>query len=118
MPCYGDGFDTMSTLESNETLILAKTLSNTASDIDETVLVSRFEEIIRVDAFDSLVSHGEQGPQGIPGTKGDKGDKGDAGSSASLSTDPHNMTVLGGDGGIYTPDVVADPVAYYILAKS
>ena len=105
----------MSLLENNETLILIKSLGATETDIDETVLVSRFEEIVRVDSFDTLVSHGEQGPRGVPGLKGDKGD---TGSSASISTDPNNMTVLGGDGGIYTPDLVADPVAYYILAKS
>lgn len=34
------------------------------------------------------------------------------------STDPDNRSTLGSDGGIYTPEIAVDPLAYYILAKA
>jgi len=72
---------------------------------EETVLVSLARDVVFVEEEDSsLVVYAEQGPRGIPGIKGDKGDKGDAGTSASLSTDPNNLSVIGSDGGIYTPE--------------
>ena len=39
------------------------------------------------------------------------------GGGAGVSADADNRTTLGGDGGIYTPDLIVDPLAYYILAK-
>lgn len=65
-----------------------------------------------------LVSHAEQGPRGVPGKKGDPGEKGDPGPAAFVSADANNMTREGTDGGLFTPDLVSDPLAYYILAKS
>ena len=44
--------------------------------------------------------------------------QGPPGPTAFVSTDPDNRTVLGTDGGFYTPDIAADPLAYYILAKA
>jgi len=35
-----------------------------------------------------------------------------------ISTDEGNALTKGTDQGLYVPDLVADPVAYYILAKS
>lgn len=49
---------------------------------------------------------GPQGAQGAPGL------------AAFASADPNNRTVVGTDGGLYTPDITADPLAYYILAKA
>jgi hypothetical protein len=47
-----------------------------------------------------------------------EGAQGPAGPSAFVSADPNNRTVTGTDGGFFTPDIVADPLAYYILAKA
>lgn len=39
--------------------------------------------------------------------------------SAPLSSDPGNAMTHGSDGGLYVPDdIPADPLAYYILARS
>lgn len=38
--------------------------------------------------------------------------------SVKASFDPDNRSRLGSDGGIYTPELTADPLAYYILAKA
>jgi hypothetical protein len=35
-----------------------------------------------------------------------------------VSQDSGNRSVLGSDGGTFTPELVVDPLAYYILAKS
>lgn len=35
-----------------------------------------------------------------------------------ISADPDNRTKIGADGGIFTPDIAVDPLAYYILAKA
>lgn len=51
----------------------------------------------------------------LPFLKGDKGDTGDA---AALSTDEGNRATLGSDSKVFVPDLVSDPLAYYILAKS
>lgn len=34
------------------------------------------------------------------------------------SNDPNNRSKVGSDGGIFTPEIVVDPLAYYILAKA
>ena len=57
------------------------------------------------------------------GPKGDKGDKGETGAPGNeagirISTDPNNRSTKGTDGGLYTPDISVDPLAYYILAKA
>lgn len=44
--------------------------------------------------------------------------KGEPGSAASISTDPDNRLTTGTDGGQFVPELTADPLAYYILAKS
>ena len=49
---------------------------------------------------------GPQGAQGVPGP------------AAFVSTDPNNRTTTGNDGGLFTPDIMSDPLAYYILAKA
>lgn len=41
-----------------------------------------------------------------------------AAGAAPISADPGNRTTTGSDGGIYTPEIVADPLAYYILARA
>lgn len=38
--------------------------------------------------------------------------------SVKASLDQDNRSRLGSDGGIYTPELAADPLAYYILAKA
>ena len=41
------------------------------------------------------------------------------GGGANISADPGNRAVAGVDGGVYVrDDLVPDPLAYYILAKS
>ena len=37
---------------------------------------------------------------------------------SSISADPDNRAVLGTDNGVFVPEYIGDPVAYYILAKS
>ena len=44
--------------------------------------------------------------------------QGPPGPSWFPSADAGNRTVLGSDGGVYTPDIETDPLAYYILAKA
>lgn len=63
-------------------------------------------ELIDDEVICELVTEGPRGPPGPPGP------------GAFISTDPNNMTSMGTDGGIFTPDMVADPLAYYILAKA
>lgn len=50
----------------------------------------------------------------------EKGPKGDSGSVTELaiSTDPDNRLTTGSDNGLYVPELAADPLAYYILAKA
>ena len=38
--------------------------------------------------------------------------------NAAISTDPDNRLVRGLDAGLLVPELVADPLAYYILAKA
>lgn len=38
--------------------------------------------------------------------------------SVRASLDQNNRSRIGSDGGIYTPELAADPLAYYILAKA
>lgn len=52
------------------------------------------------------------GLQGVPGPVGP------AGPSVSISTDPENRLTTGTDSGLFVPELVADPLAYYILAKA
>lgn len=49
---------------------------------------------------------GVRGPQGPGG-----------GDAPAISDDPENRARLGTDGGVFVPELAADPVAYYILAK-
>jgi hypothetical protein len=62
--------------------------------------------VVLAQAAPTLVQVVSPGPQGPPG------------SATSVSTDANNRTTTGSDGGIYTPDITADPLAYYILAKA
>lgn len=60
----------------------------------------------------------EQGPPGPPGPQGAAGAPGKDGQT-NISADTPNRLRLGSDGGLYVPDdLVTDPLAYYILAKS
>lgn len=52
------------------------------------------------------------------GLRGARGEAGASGAAASLSADAGNRTVLGADGGMYTPELGVDPLAHYILAKN
>lgn len=57
-------------------------------DDAEILLVSKVEEIVRIDVNDILVTQAEQGVQGIPGATGStgaKGDKGDPGDTVSIA---------------------------------
>ena len=49
---------------------------------------------------------GVRGPQGPGG-----------GDAPAISADPENRARAGSDGGVFVPELAADPVAYYILAK-
>ena len=63
----------------------------------------------------------EQGPPGPPGPQGVQGVPGPQGKDGQthISADTPNRLRLGSDGGLYVPDdLVPDPLAYYILAKS
>jgi hypothetical protein len=53
------------------------------------------------------------GVQGPPGPRGLSGD-----GSAAISTDPDNRLTTGTDSGLFVPEITADPLAYYILAKA
>ena len=44
--------------------------------------------------------------------------RGPAGSAAAISQDPGNRLTSGTDAGLLVPELVADPLAYYILAKA
>jgi hypothetical protein len=48
----------------------------------------------------------------------ERGPKGDSGAVASISTDPDNRLTTGSDDGLFVPELAADPLAYYILAKT
>ena len=48
---------------------------------------------------------GPQGPQGV------------SGAVSSISTDPDNRLTTGADGGLYLPELAADPLAHYLLAR-
>lgn len=84
----------------------------------DTIIVQKPDDVEFIENDSFLISHAEQGPRGVPGKKGDPGEKGDPGPAAFVSADANNMTRVGTDGGLYTPDLVSDPLAYYILAKS
>lgn len=49
------------------------------------------------------------GVRGLPGPGG--------GDAPAISADPENRARAGTDGGVFVPELAADPVAYYILAK-
>lgn len=91
----------MAELEHGVTELISLTTESEVTELPQSVEV--FDERINV------IELVEQGKQGIPGPPGP---------ASFVSLDPNNMTQEGTDGGIFTPDVVADPVAYYILAKS
>jgi len=52
------------------------------------------------------------------GPKGPKGDPGSTGALASISTDANNRMTTGSDDNFFVPELMIDPLAYYILAKS
>lgn len=43
---------------------------------------------------------------------------GPPGPVAPISADPDNRLTTGSDDGLYVPEIVIDPLAYYILAKA
>ena len=53
---------------------------------------------------------GLQGPPGPPGAPG-------AG-AAAISTDPDNRLTTGSDNALFVPEILIDPLAYYILSRS
>lgn len=60
----------------------------------------------------------EVATQGPPGPPGSTGSRGLPGTAAFVSLDPGNLIIKGSDDGIYAPDLAADLIAYYILAKA
>lgn len=66
-----------------------------------TTVVQRPAPVVAVLA----VKQGPSGPQGDPGVAG-------------ISTDPDNRAKLGTDSQVFVPELLVDPVAYYILAKA
>jgi len=62
----------------------------------------------------TLISEGIQGPPGPPGPVGPKGDS----TKTFVSADPDNRLTTGSDDGLFVPEIVIDPLAYYILAKA
>lgn len=56
----------------------------------------------------------ETAEQGMPGPPGP------AAPAGGISEDPGNNLATGNDGGLFVPDcdIAADPLAYYILARS
>lgn len=69
------------------------------SDDTETVVSAETQSMV-------VVSVGEQGPPGRDGVM------------SQISTDPNNRITNGSDGGMFAPDILVDPLAYYILAKA
>lgn len=60
-----------------------------------------------------VLAAGGQGPRGMQGPPGPASPVG------GISADDGNALTHGGDGGLYVPDdIPADPLAYYILARS
>lgn len=53
----------------------------------------------------------------VAAVRGAQGPKGDAADTA-ISETAENRLTLAGDGGLYVPELVSDPLAYYILAKN
>ena len=51
----------------------------------------------------------------VVGVRGPQGPGG--GDAPAISADPENRAHAGSDGGVFVPELAADPVAYYILAK-
>lgn len=51
----------------------------------------------------------------VIGVRGPPGPGG--GDAPAISADPENRARAGSDGGVFVPELAADPVAYYILAK-
>ena len=95
----------------------------------DTIIVQRPDEVVLIDNDTFLISHGEQGPRGVSGISayqqavlgGFVGTEAEWLASLKqsfLSADPDNRTREGSDGGLYTPELEVDPLAYYILAKS
>lgn len=54
----------------------------------------------------------------VPLGTGLQGAPGAPGVGAAISTDPENRLTRGLDDGLLVPELVADPLAYYILAKA
>ncbi len=54
----------------------------------------------------------------VPVGTGLQGAPGAPGVGAAISTDPDNRLVRGTDAGLLVPEIVTDPLAYYILAKA
>jgi len=50
---------------------------------------------------------GPPGPQGAPGA-----------GAAAISTDPDNRLTTGTDNALFVPEILIDPLAYYILSRS
>ena len=59
------------------------------------------------------VGAGVQGPPGLQGPAGPPG----AG-AAAISTDPDNRLTTGTDNALFVPEILIDPLAYYILSRS
>jgi len=53
------------------------------------------------------VGSGVQGPPGPPGA-----------GAAAISTDPDNRLTTGSDNALFVPEILIDPLAYYILSRS
>ena len=81
----------------------------------ETIIVTVTEtDVLSTETFDliDVAAQGPMGPQGPQGTPGVSG------AAAGISTDPDNRLAVGSDSGLYCPEILIDPLAYYILSRS
>ena len=84
------------------------------------VIVTQTEIVEVPQPSTEIVEVGIQGPPGPTGPQGPQGIQGPQGLSgvAGISTDPDNRATQGTDGQVFVPELLIDPVAYYILAKA
>ena len=74
-------------------------------------VITVIEEPTTLEAGETVVTLISEVIQGPPGPKGDS-------ANASISADLDNRLTTGSDNGLYVPELAADPLAYYILAKA
>lgn len=73
------------------------------SDVEVLVITEEVSDLLDATEDSELLEKNEQGPPGP---------------SVFISMDTNNRLSKGTDDGLFVPDIAADPLAYYILAKA